>query len=513
MSPKKTLDSSNAFRPNKKETSATMGKLPLILILSLVVVAFVVAPLFSRIGSSSGGNYIFGTYGDKKIDYSQGSYFYSQVNLLNNMYRDQISQSQDMFDFYRYYIWSSAYQQAVQYAAKTYELEKSGYTLSDRGMSRQIIQSGYFNDDQGNFDEAAYATATDARKKEIRESLMDSAYLNRFNSDRLGGIYRSPAEKESLINTSPVEKQFRYVFFSSSQYPEQEVLAYGRSHSDMFAAYPLSRITVADKGEADKIIKSLKSGEKSFAEAATASSTDMYSAKGGDMGDVYRYSLIDELGEDKTEAVLSLGVGEFSSEAIETDYGWYIYSVTGAPVAPDFTQDSLKTAVRNWMNWNEASTIDSWVMDEADAFIASVDSAVDNSFTLEAVKKGFEVKNTDFFPLNWGSSPLVGTGLSSADDSIIQGAAQSDDFFTIAFSLEEAGEISSPILLDSGVLVLELMGSRDSESLVTEYTMSNQLQQTTEGIYGSLVTESPLYQDNFMSTYYQIFPPESTKES
>jgi len=513
MSPKKTLDSSNAFRPNKKGTNATMAKLPLILILVLVIVAFVVAPFFTKMGSSSAGNYVFGSYGDKKIDYSQGSYFYSQVNLLNNMYRDQISQSQDMFDFYRYYIWSSAYQQAVQYAAKTYELEKSGYYLSDRGMSRQIIQSGYFNDDQGNFDEAAYASATIARKDEIKESLKDSAYLNRFNSDRLGGIYRSPAETDSLINTSPVEKQFRYVFFSSSQYPEQEILAYGNSHKDMFTAYPLSRITVADKAEADRIIKSLKNGDKTFAEAATASSTDMYSTNGGDMGNVYRYSLIDEIGEEKTAAVLSLGVGEFSSEAIETDYGWYIYSVTGTSVAPDFSQDALKTAVRNWMNWNEASTIDSWVMGEAEAFIASVDSTADNSFTLEAVKKGFEVKNTDYFPLNWGSSPLVGSGLNSADDSIIQGAAQSDDFFTTAFALEKAGDVSSPILLDSGVLVLELMGSRDSESLVTEYTMYNQLQQTTEGIYGSLVTKSPLYQDNFMTTYYQIFPPESTKQS
>ena len=38
--------------------------------------------------------------------------------MMNNMYRDQISQSEDMFDFYRYYIWSSAYQQSVIYASQ-----------------------------------------------------------------------------------------------------------------------------------------------------------------------------------------------------------------------------------------------------------------------------------------------------------------------------------------------------------------------------------------------------------
>ena len=62
------------------------------------------------------------------------------------------------------------------------------------------------------------------------------------------------------------------------------------------------------------------------------------------------------------------------------------------------------------MAWNEAATIDTWVMDEAEAFISlSVDSSVENSFTLEAAKKGYEVKNTEYFPLNWGSSPVIGT--------------------------------------------------------------------------------------------------------
>ena len=513
MSPKKTQDSSNAFKQKKTGIDSFAGKIPLILILLLVVVAFVAAPLFTRVGNSSGGNLVFGSYGDKKIEYSQGNYFYSQVNLLNNMYRDQISQSEDLFDYYRYYIWSSAYQQSLTYAAKTYELEKSGYTLSDKGLSRLIIQSGYYNGEDGSFDETAYAEATSAQREEIRESILTQSYLTRFNNDRLGGIYKSEDEITSLINTSPEEKQFRYVYFSSSQYPESELLAYGENHKDLFTSYPLSRITVASKADGEKAIKEMAEGDKNFAEAAAAYSTDMYSTAGGVMGDIYRYSLIDELGEEKADTVLSLGIGDFSEEPIETDYGWYIYNRTGDSKAPDFTDEALLSSVRNWMSWNEASAIDTWVMGEAEAFASSVSPSEENGFVLEAVKKGYEVKTTDYFPLNWGSSPIVGSGLNGADDSVIQGAALSDDFFTAAFSLENAGEISSPIIMDSGILVLQLIDSRDSESMISEYSCMNYLQKNQEELYSKIVSDSPLYEDHFSETYYKLFPPESTEES
>ena len=513
MSPKKTNDSSNAFKHNKKETNSIAGKLPLILILVLVVVAFVMAPLFTGVGNTSSNNLVFGTYGNKKIEYSQGNYFYSQVNLMNNMYRDQISQSEGLFDFYRYYIWSSAYQQSVAYAAKTYELDKSGYTLSDKGLSRLIVQSGYYNDDDGNFDETAYAETSVSQRDEIKKSILNSAYLNRYNSDRLGGQYKSQKEIDSLINTSPVEKQFRYVHFSSSQYPESEILAYGQNHKDLFTSYPVSRITLASKSDGDKAIKEIAAGTKTFAEAASAFSTDMYSTSGGAMGDVYRYSLIDELGEEKAEAVLSMGVGEYSAEPVETDYGWYIYTITGAAKDPNFSDDALISSIRSWMSWNEAGAIDTWVMGEAEAFASSVSSSDREDFILEAADKGYEVKTTDYFPLNWGSSPIVGAGLNSAQDSIIQGAALSDDFFTAAFSLENAGDVSSPVILDNGTIVLQLVDSRDSESLISDYTCQNYLQQTHEQLFSTIIMDSPLYKDDFANTYYKVFPPESTEES
>jgi peptidyl-prolyl cis-trans isomerase D len=513
MSPKKTQDSSNAFRKNKKSDGSPVGKISLILILTLVVAAFVVAPLFSGLGNSGSGRLVFGSYGNKDIEYSQGSYFYNQVNLMNNMYRDQISQSEDLFDFYRYYIWSSAYSQSVTYAAKTWELENSGFALSDKGLSRLIIQSGYYNNEEGNFDESAYASSTIVQRDEIKASILSSTYLNRFNADTLGGIYRSQTEITSLINTSPVEKQFRYVVFSSDKYPDSEVQAYGEDHKDLFTSYPLSRITVASKEEANKAIKEISEGTKTFAEAAVSYSTDMYAPSEGAMGNVYRYTLIDELGEEKTSAVLSLNEGEYSAEPIETDYGWYVYSLTGAPQNPDFSNGTLLTAVKNWMTWNEAATIDDWVMNKAEAFTSAVDSSRTNSFLQEALKDDLDVKTTDYFPLNWGTSPILGNGLVQAEDSLLQGVASSDDFFETAFALESNGAISSPVILDSGLMVLQLVDSRDSQSLISESTCYNYLQQSQDDIYNGKILESKEYEDNFSDTYYKLFPPENTEES
>ena len=107
---------------------------------------------------------------------------------------------------------------------------------------------------------------------------------------------------ESLINTSPVEKQFRYLVFSSSRNPESQVVSMPRAIPTFSPQYPLSRLTVATKDDAEKAIKEMAEGTKNFAEAASAYSTDMYSTAGGEMGDVYRYSLIDELGEEKNRS-------------------------------------------------------------------------------------------------------------------------------------------------------------------------------------------------------------------
>ncbi|MDC7222151.1 MAG: peptidylprolyl isomerase [Spirochaetales bacterium] len=479
----------------------------------MVVVAFVVAPLFSGIGGNGNGRLVFGSYDNNNIEYTQGSYFYSQVNMLNNMYRDQISQSDQMMNFYRYYIWSSAYQQALLYTAKTWEMDESGYALSDKGISRLIIQSGYYNDENGVFDESAYASTTVAQREEIKKSVLSSAQLSRYNGDRLYGLHRSQAQLDSLINSSPVEKKFRYVVFTSDQFPDDQVLSYGESHSDLFTSYPLSRLTTSTEEEAKKALKELNEGTKTFAEAVAAYSTDMYSTAGGEMGEVYRYSLIDELGEEKTDAVLSLNTGEYSAEALETDYGWYIYSVTGEAISPDFSDETLLSAVKNWISWNDAALIDSWVLDEAEAFVAAVKDSPVSGLNLQAAVKGYEIKTTDYFPLNWGGSPLMGATLGSSSDTFLQSASLSDDFFTTAFALENKEDISDPIILDSGIIVLELSDTRDSESRIDEYTCQNYLLQSQEEIYSTWINESELYEDHFSETYYKVFPPESTEES
>lgn len=514
MSPRKTLDSSNTFKKKDKSLLAYLaGKLPLIIILVIVVVAFVLVPLISGITPTRGGSLVFGSYGDEKIEYKSGTYFYNQVNMINNMYRDQLSQSEELFDFYRYYIWSSAYQQTVLFKAKKYDLTRSGFQFSDRGVSRLIVNSGYYHNEQGEFDEAAYANTTMAQRDEIKRTLLDSAYLDHYNKDRLGGIYRSQGQMDFLMEISPEERQFRYVTFTASQYPESKILDYAKEHSRLFTSYPLARITVDSKDKAQNVISQLKDG-KSFSELANTNSTDMYATSGGDMGMVYRYALLDELGEEKSEAVLSLAKNAYSQEPIETDYGWYVYMMNGDRVEPDFADEAMISSVRNWMNWNESALLDEWIMDRADSFIASLDGKEgENDFVLEAVNNGYEAKTTDFFPLNWGASPLVGTGLNSSNDSIIQSATQSDDFFQEAFSLEEVGDMSSPVILENAVIVLELLEKRESESKPTENSSYSQLQQMQESLYGGIVTSSELYKDSFMDTYYQVFPPESSQES
>ena len=94
--------------------------------------------------------------------------------------------------------------------------------------------------------------------------------------------------------------------------------------------YHARHILVATQPFAEKIVDRLKKGEK-FEDLAKAESMDSSKTNGGDLG----WFTLDHMVKPFADAVSSLKVGEYTTEPVQTQYGWHVIQLLGTrPVSP-----------------------------------------------------------------------------------------------------------------------------------------------------------------------------------
>jgi peptidyl-prolyl cis-trans isomerase C len=93
--------------------------------------------------------------------------------------------------------------------------------------------------------------------------------------------------------------------------------------------YHASHILVPTKEKADQLIKKIKGGAK-FEDIAKAESTDNSKANGGDLGWFTTARMVKPFGD----AVKGLKKGEFTTDAVQTQYGWHIIKLEDTRDAP-----------------------------------------------------------------------------------------------------------------------------------------------------------------------------------
>lgn len=94
--------------------------------------------------------------------------------------------------------------------------------------------------------------------------------------------------------------------------------------------YHARHILVATQPFAQKIIERLKKGEK-FADLAKAESMDSSKTNGGDLG----WFTLDHMVKPFADAVSNLKVGQYTTEPVQTQYGWHVIQLLGTrPVNP-----------------------------------------------------------------------------------------------------------------------------------------------------------------------------------
>lgn len=498
-----TRNKKSPFTQNGKKGGSTIKSIPLLVLLAVIIVAFVVTPVLAK--SGMGGIDDFGRFGNIPIRHSQGNYFAEQVDRFNDMYRDYMYDNPDYFEIYRRNIWQSAYNETVIYTATKYFMEKSGFGISSSKLDRMVVESGRYNDSLGKFDSELYSSTPIAQKESFRTRLSEYQTISQFRSDLLDGVYNSDEQIQFISETSPEERMIGFITIDSNMIPQEIIIEEGEKNYQFFQTRDLSRIVVETEKEAKNVIEQLNEDTSNFAEVAISSSRDYTASEGGSIPGRFYYEIVDELSAETADILFAMTNGDIT-DPIETEYGWYIYKADSEVTQPDFSNDIMLNKVKTWLNWNHGEVLEQWAMNEAAEVKSGIDPADPGSFALSAYQKGYEVKQSGYFTLNWGGSPLVGASVATgATDTVLQSATKSEDFFTAVFSLE-LDEISEPISLGKTIVIVQLMDIRDSQSKISDLYVKRYLQQFRDNMWNDICTESDLLVDNFEESYNQIFP-------
>ena len=151
-------------------------------------------------------------------------------------------------------------------------------------------------------------------KKESLDTQTDTAQL--LKMERLNVLEQALSQKY-LANKQPTDDELKAEYDAEvAKLPKTE--------------YHARHILVATQPFAQKIVERLKKGEK-FEDLAKAESMDSSKTNGGDLG----WFTLDHMVKPFADAVAGLKEGQYTTDPVQTQYGWHVIQLLGTrPVSP-----------------------------------------------------------------------------------------------------------------------------------------------------------------------------------
>src|SRR5216683_703335 len=154
------------------------------------------------------------------------------------------------------------------------------------------------------------------------------------------GLEKDPdvATRVALLRTQILADAAAQKYVKTNEPSDQELHAAYDAATDK-TEYHAAHILVPTKDKADQLIKKIKGGAK-FEDVAKAESTDNSKANGGDLGWFTTARMVKPFGD----AVKGLKKGEFTTDPVQTQYGWHIIKLADTRDAPF---DQMKAQLTN----------------------------------------------------------------------------------------------------------------------------------------------------------------------
>ena len=204
-----------------KKQKKSIGWIIGVVVLILISVTFILpTTVFS--GSSS---IEFGRYNGEKIELEYGNYFYNQVATLSSQYPMNAMNSLQ--------IYMQAYYRTVFEMALRQMAEQAGIRTTDSTVNDAIIQSGYFNNEDGVFDSEVYRNASQMEKSAVRAQVEELLPSQMVLAD-ITSVRTSDAESDFVAALNGNTRTFQYITVGPETYPDTDAWAYAEANPAPF---------------------------------------------------------------------------------------------------------------------------------------------------------------------------------------------------------------------------------------------------------------------------------------
>lgn len=438
-----------------KKTMLFIGS---VIILILSAITFVFIPALSP--NAAGKPLVFGKYGNKKIEYKQGTEFANAVANYTEMYKNQGAELNDTDYFY---IYNYAFNSAVQAIAYSEAVEKSGYTPSKEVISRAMLP--YFSDENGKFSTEIYNQIPEFDRENLKKELTKGLVWNRYSEDLLGsqnkiadksmfGLKKSNSEIEFFAKMGATKRSFDVAVFDTNNYPDSEVKKFANENKNLFSKYNFLVLTVNEQSQAKSLLSQIKKNEITFEDAVKEYGEKYYSNAEGLISRGYEYQIKEIIKNDADkEAVLSLKVNELS-DVVQTATGYSIFNCTAEKEEINLTEKNTVDLVRKYIEDYEFGKIEDYYLNVANKMI---ENAKTKNFAVACKENNAKLESISAFPLNYSNISMFDKIPTEKD--FFASASSNVNLLKKAFSLK-ANEISEPIVIDNFVLVLKLISEQ-----------------------------------------------------
>ncbi len=480
-----------AAKKPKNKNRKSIGWVIGIVILILISITFVLPTTIFSTGSAA--DTVLGTYNGKKIKLSD-TYLQNQISNLANQYGGINS-----IDTY-IQVLTQAYQTTVYAEALGQMAKSAGFKVTDEAVDNMIIESGIYNDENGNFSADIYNSTDRYSRDMTREMIATQLPALTVQSEIVAGMQTADAELELISALAAYTRTFDYVLINSTSYPAAKTEEYAMGNPKDFMQVGVSILSVADEETAKGIYDNIMNGTTTFEAAVSESSTDSYKSNAGSMGEVFFFELsslcTDELGADK---VFSTGIGEIS-EPIATTNGYSIFKVNSEVAMADFTDaDTVRQA-----NAHIASVDPDLMNAYIDETEATFSSRIANGedFLEVASDMGLTVVNVSDTNANPAGFPLL-SSFSYTDPSgyLYYATATDTDLTKTLFSSDE-GTVLPAISTNGAKIVVKVGAEKVAEE--DDTTIESIYPYLESGMYAADVQNAVFSSSKFEDNFYEV---------
>lgn len=448
---------------NYKRVSTSIGG---VVILILSIISFIFLPTMVQ---SGGRATTLGKWGKVSIQNTEDSEFTNQYRNLAGYAENQNLIPSDEFSRTSFYhsLAKVAFDASVVDIAMIDELKRSGYAPSDFLVNKELVK--YYLDENEMYSETKFqATPANVKlshKKAVEHSMIARRYVeDLFGDGKKGGMKMSSSETAFIEDMAKKVRDFKYVSFDFDSYPKEKIKEYGMEKADLYVTYDFSLLSYETEEEAKSVLTSLKDGSKTFEDALKEIENKKLTDENGKLEKASREDVA-ELFPDNSDLdkVIVLKSGELSDVLQTSGMGYVIIRCDGDAKQADFDSEEVQNKVFAKMKSEDRGKIEEYLLNTGKEFS---EKAKKDGFDVVASEYNKEVTLSQPFSLNYGSLSYF-PSISANKDSVLSIASKNEDFYKDVFSLKD-GEISSPYLLGSNVVVLSQGTEKDSDEYVKD---------------------------------------------